>query len=147
MGVNQLSKSKINSSFTKSCAIRKICFKKPNEVVSGDFRKFGILKFYDLVKLQNCILISHLEQDEQLAKTFPALKHSGDNHKYQTRFITKRLLDAPLLNTGTYGTQSTKYNYIADCNSFRKTFKDLPLSECLRFKVKKLLIQPFLNKY
>ena len=38
-------------------AIRKICFKKPNEVVSEDFKKFGILKFHDLIKLQNCLLI------------------------------------------------------------------------------------------
>ena len=56
-------------------AIMKICFKKPNEVVSEDFKKFGILKFHDLIKLQNCIFICQLEQDEQLAKTFPTLKH------------------------------------------------------------------------
>ena len=36
-------------------AIRKICFKKRNEAVSGDFKKFGILKFHDLIKLQKCI--------------------------------------------------------------------------------------------
>ena len=64
-------------------AIRKICFKKPNEAVSGDFKKFGILKFHDLIKLQNCIFICQLEQDEQLAKTFPTLKNCGDNHNYQ----------------------------------------------------------------
>ena len=130
-------------------AIRKICFKKPNEAVSGDFKKFGILKFHDLIKLQNCTFICRLEQDEQLAKTFPALKHCDDNHDYQTRTrsTAKELPDTPLLNTDTYGTQSTKYNCIADWNSFRKTFKDLPLSECSRFKVKKLLMQLFLNKY
>ena len=128
-------------------AIRKICFKKRNEPVSEDFKKIGILKFHDLIKLQNCLFICQLEQDEQLAKSFLALKHCGDNHNYQTRSTTKRLLDTPLLNTDTYGTQSTKYNCIADWNSFRKTFKDLPLSECSRFKVKKLLKQLFLNKY
>ena len=62
--------------------IRKICFKKPNEAVSGDSKKFGILKFHDLIKLQNCIFICQLEQ---LAKIFPTLKHCGDNHNYQTR--------------------------------------------------------------
>ena len=35
---------------------------------------------------------------------------------------------------------------IAHC-SFHKTFKELPLSECSRFKVKKLLMQLVLNKY
>ena len=89
-------------------AIRKICFKKRNEAVSGDFKKFGILKFHDLIKLQNCIFICQLEQDEQLAKTFPTLKHCGDNHNYQTRSTIKRLLDTPLLNTDTYGWYGTQ---------------------------------------
>ena len=85
----------------QNCAIRKICFKKRNEPVSEDFKKIGILKFHDLIKLQNCLFICQLEQDEQLAKSFLALKHCGDNHNYQTRSTTKRLLDTPLLNTDT----------------------------------------------
>ena len=56
-------------------AIRKICFKKPNEAVSGDFKKFEILKFHDLIKLQNGLFICQLDQEEQLGKTYPALKH------------------------------------------------------------------------
>ena len=112
--------------------------------MSGDFKKLGILKFHDLIKLQSCLLNCQLEQDEQLAKTLPVLKHCGDNHNYQTRSTIKRLLNTLLINTDdTYGTQSTKYNCIADWNSFRKTFKDLPLSECSGFKVKKLLMQIF----
>ena len=88
-----------------------------------------------------------LEQDEQLAKSCPALKRGNNNHNYQTRFTTKRLLETSLPNTCTYDTQSTKYNCIADWNSFRKSFKDLPLSEGSRFKVKKLLKQLFFNEY
>ena len=79
-------------------AIRKICFEKPNEAVSGDLKKLGILKFHDLIKLQNCLFICQLEQDEQLAKTFPALKDFGDKHNYQARSPNKRLLDTPLPN-------------------------------------------------
>ena len=52
-------------------AIRKVCFKKCNKPVCGDFKKLGILKFCDLIKLQNCLFICHFEQDEQLAKSFP----------------------------------------------------------------------------
>ena len=61
---------------------RKICFKKPNEAVSGDFKEFGTLKLHHLIKVQNCLFICQLEQDEQSAKCFPALKHCGDNHNY-----------------------------------------------------------------
>ena len=108
-------------------AIRKICFKKRNEPLSGDFKKFGILELHDFIKLENCLFICQFEQDEQLATSFPALKYCVDKHNYQTRSTTKRLFD-PLLNTNTYGTQSNKYNCIAHWNSFRKTIKDLPLS-------------------
>ena len=89
--------------------IRETFFKKPNVAVSGDIKQFGILKLLDLIKLQNCLFICQFEPDKQLAKTFPALKHCGDNHNFQTRSTNKRLLDTPLLNTDTYGTQSTRY--------------------------------------
>ena len=67
-------------------AIRNICFKKRKEPVSEDFKKIGILKFHDLIKLQNYLSVS-------LNKSFPALKHCADNHNYKTRSTTKRLLD------------------------------------------------------
>ena len=89
--------------------IRETFFKKPNVAVSGDIKQFGILKLLDLIKLQNCLFICQFEPDKQLAKTFPALKHCGDNNNFQTRSTTKRLLDTPLLNTDTYGAQSTRY--------------------------------------
>ena len=88
MNLNKDQKSQTNLASQNSIqvlqnrAIRKICFKKPNEAVSGDFKKFGILKFHDLIKLQNCIFICQLEQDEQLAKNFATLKHCGDSHNY-----------------------------------------------------------------
>ena len=41
-------------------AIGKICFKKINEGVSRDFKKFGIRKFHNLIKLQNCLFICQL---------------------------------------------------------------------------------------
>ena len=137
MGANQLENSANENSVQvlQNRAIRKISFKKPNEPVSGDFKEFGILKFHDAIKLQNSLFICQLEQHEQLAKPFPALKHCGDNHNYQTRSKTKRLLDFPLVNTNTSGTQSTRYNCIAGWNSFRKIFKDLPLSQCSHFKI------------
>ena len=69
-------------------AIRRICFKKCNETVTGDFKKFGILKLHDLIQLQHCLFICQLEQGEQLSKSFPALKHFGNNHNYQTRSIS-----------------------------------------------------------
>ena len=76
--------------------------------MSGDLKKFVMLKCHDLIKLQNSLFTCQLEQDEQLAKTFLALKHCGENHNYQMKSTIKKLLDTPLLNTETYGMQSTK---------------------------------------
>ena len=130
-------------------AIRKICFKKRIEPVSEDFKKIGILKFHELIKLQNCLFICQLEQDEQLAKSFPALKHCGDNHTTKQDLQPKDclILLSLMLTHMVCNLPNIKYNCIADWNSFGKTFKDLPLSECSIFKVKKLLKQLFLNKY
>ena len=43
-----------------------------------------------------------LEQNQTLAKSFVTLKHCGDNHNYQTRASTKRILDTPLYKTNTW---------------------------------------------
>ena len=76
-----------------------------------------------------CVYSSvRLEQDEQLAKFLSALKCCGDT----TRQNLQPKDCYTLINTDTYGTQSTKYNCIADWNSSRKTFKDLLLSEYSR---------------
>ena len=51
-------------------AIRKICFKKRNESVSEDLKKIGILKFHDLIKLQNCLSSVSLNKMNNLLNLF-----------------------------------------------------------------------------
>ena len=127
-------------------AVRKISFKKRFDPVEPLYKELNILKFRDMVHLQNCLFMSQIEQNQKLAETFPALKHCGDNHKYNTRSAAKKLIDIPLLNTDTYGTQSAKYNCITDWNNFRKTFSNLRLEECTYGTVKFLLKRYYLEK-
>ena len=47
-----------------------------------------------------------LEQNKKAAATFTGLVHTTEKHNYNTRNARKNLLDIPLCQTFTYGTQS-----------------------------------------
>ena len=74
------------------------------------YKDLKILKFKDLLHLQNCLFVLQIEQNKTLAKSFATLKHCGDNHNYQTQACTKRILDTPLYKTNTYGPHPAKYH-------------------------------------
>ena len=83
-------------------ALRKIAFKKLHDPVNPFYEDLKILKFKDLLHLQNCLFASQIEENQTLGKSFATLKHCGDNHNYQTRRAsTKRILDTPLYKANT----------------------------------------------
>ena len=84
-----------------------------------------ILKFKDLLYLQNYLLALQIEQNQALAKSYVTLKHCGYDHNYETQASTKRILDTPLYKTNTYGTHSAKYHCILDWNKFKRIFPNL----------------------
>ena len=83
----------------------------------------------------------------KLAKSFLELKYCGYNHNYQTRSVTRKLLNTSCVKTDAYGTQSAKYHCIIDWNNFKKTFSNLNPAEHRNPKIKALLKKQFLNKY
>ena len=85
-------------------AVRKITFKKPFDQTDPLYKELNMLKFRDIVDHQNYLCMNQTEHNGKLAKTFPTLKHCGDNQSYNTRSAAKKLLDIPILNTETYGT-------------------------------------------
>ena len=128
-------------------ALRKITFKKFHDPVNPLYKDLKILKFKDLLHLQNCLFVLQIEQNQTLAKSFVTLKHCGDNHNYQTRASTKRILDTPLYKTNTYGTHSAKYHCILDWNQFKRIFANLSETDYTYWKLRSLIKQYFLNKY
>ena len=66
------------------------------------YEHLKIFKFKDLLHLQNCLFVSQIEENQTLGKAFSTLKDCGDNHNYQTRASTKRILDTPLYKTNTW---------------------------------------------
>ena len=118
-------------------AFRKILFKKQQDSIRQYYKELKILKFPDLLYLQNCLFMSQIEKNPKLAYSFADLKYCGDSHNYQTKSKTKRLLDIPLLNTQISDTQSVKYNCVKGWNNFRNNFPYLLPHQCTYTLVKK----------
>ena len=72
------------------------------------YKDHKIVKFVDILKVQNCLFMYQVEQNNALATSFPAL-HSKDKHNYQTRSAAQNLLDVPLARANKYGKESVKY--------------------------------------
>ena len=70
-------------------ALRKINFKKFHHPIRHIYKDHKILKFTDIRKVQNCLFMYQVEQNNALAASFPAL-HSIDKHNYKTRSATQK---------------------------------------------------------
>ena len=79
----------------------KLPSRKLRDPVNPFYEDLKLLKVKDLLHLQNCLFVSQIKENQTLGKSFATLKDC-DNHKYQTRASTKRILDTPLLKTNTW---------------------------------------------
>ena len=92
--------------------------------------------------------MSQLEQNKKLAATFSGLVYTQEKHNYNTRSARKNLLDIPLCQTFTYGTQSCKYKCIKDWNRFKTENSTENLSCCKEYTQKEYsgLLLVFLHR-
>ena len=100
--------------------LRKISFKKLHDPTAQLFKDLKLLKLCDIVHLRNCLFMNQIEQNEKLAKSFSESKYCDYNHNYQTRSVTRKLLDIPYVKTDVYGQKSAKYHCTIDWNSFKR---------------------------
>ena len=119
MGSKQQRNAKQISNSPKQ-STKKIAFKNQYESADPHYKNLRIIKFQNLLRLSNCLFMCQLEQNKKLASTFPGLAYTKEKHNYNTRSARKNLLDIPLCQTFTYGTQSCKYQCIKDWNKFKK---------------------------
>ena len=110
------------------------------------YKDHKILKSTDILKVQNCLFMYQVKQNNALATSFPAL-HSKDKHNYQTRSATQNLLDVPLARTNKYGKESVKYQCIRDWNNFKKKFPQIPENKLSNMKIKRILKQAIFDQY
>ena len=113
MGPEKILKIKYIMQKLQNRALRKINFKKFHHPIKHIYKDRKILKLTDILKVQNCLFMYQVEQNNALATFLPAL-HSRDKHNYQTRSATQNLLDVPLARTNKYGKEFVKYQCIRD---------------------------------
>ena len=65
----------------QNCALKKINFKKFHHHIKHIYTDYKILKFADILKVQNCLFKYQVEQNNALATSFPALLSKG-KHNY-----------------------------------------------------------------
>ena len=101
-------------------ALRKITFKKRHDRISCVYKECKILKFPDILNLQNCLFMCEIQHRPKLSASFSAL-HAKDKHNYNSRSATHNLLDIPFTKTNMYGKNSIKNHCISDWNSLNRT--------------------------
>ena len=117
----QLLCQKNNETITKfqklqNRALRKITFKKLHNRISCVYKEWKILKFPNILNLQNCLFMYQIQHSPKLMPT-TTLDH------------THNLLDIPLTKANMYGKNSIKKLCIRDWNNLKRDFSDITDSE------------------
>ena len=94
--VKTTKKLKISFELSKTRALKKIAFKNQYESADPLYKNLKIIKFQDLLRLNNRLFMCQLEQNEKPASTFPGLVYTKEKHNYKTRSARKNLLNIPL---------------------------------------------------
>ena len=97
-------------------ALRKITFKKRHDRISCVYKECKILKFPDILNLQNCLFMYQIQHSPKFSASFPTL-YAKDKHNYDNRSAKYNLLDIPLTKTSMCGKISMKNHCIRDWNN------------------------------
>ena len=99
----------------QNCAMRIIAFKSPRDSASGLYAIFGVLKFSDMVHLQNILFLDKFSRNEMpdaIQCTFAV----DFSHTQPTRADNIGLLNLPLVETTSFGKNYIRYNALLSCN-------------------------------
>ena len=125
-------------------ALRKITFKKRHDRISCVYKECKILKFPDILNLQNCLFMYQIQHSPKLSASFSTC-YAKDEHNYNTRSATHNLLDIPLTKTNMYGKNSIKN--LRDWNNFKRDFSNILDSELSLSKINSYLKQKYYGQY
>ena len=92
------------------------------------FHRYKVLKFVDLVSLENCIFINKCFNDEAFFLFSNHFKLTASSHSYCTRSVSNGLLFKRLYNTIRYGNKSIINSTISSWNHFKIIFHLLIMS-------------------
>lgn len=142
--------SKINNTKIQNLqdrAIRKITFSKSNCDIDQLYKDLKLLKFKDMLFVQNCILMSRVVND-LLPQSFKSnFCQRSDIHHHRTRAATLNQLDIPTVLTQRFGTLSTTYRCISDWNEFIKLYPQINIKDLTPNQIRQALLKHFLADY
>lgn len=120
-------------------ARREITFNKLHDSTHAIYNELSILKFQDLIYLQNCIFMLQIEQNENLDVPFPGLKYCGEHQIYNTRSKTQKLFDILNNKLEIIVLNCIQMHCIKDWNKFTKDFSNIDLKKLTYAKAKNLI--------
>ena len=106
------------------------------------FHKYKILKFVDIVSLENCIFVNKCFNNEAFSLFSNHFKLTASSHSYCTRSVSNGLIFKRLYNTSRYGNKSIINSTVSTWNHFQTIFHG---HNQLNMSPKK--IKPLISKY
>ena len=129
----------------QNCAMKLIAFKSPRDSASELYAKFRVLKFSDMVHLQNVLFLDKLSRDEMpepIQRTFAV----DFAHALPTRAENTGLLNLiqPFVETTCFGKKSIRFNAVLSWN-YIQSMLPVRLSEFVHIKsdLKKCLLTSY----
>ena len=71
------------------CIKKVFIFRSLNGTAEDLYKQCKILRFRDLVSLQNFLFMYKLEQNKKIAKTFAGLTHTSENYNCNIRSVNQ----------------------------------------------------------
>ena len=123
--------------------MRLMSFKSPRDSARASYATFGILKFSDMVHLQNIILLDKLSRNEMpvaIQSSFAV----DFSHAFPTRADKTGLLNLPMVDSSSFGKHSIRFNSILSWN-FIQSLLPCKISDFVYLKsdLKKCLIASY----
>ena len=153
----QMKNSNLNKIISlQKIALRIISFSPFRSPTSSLFPEFSILKFPDLITVNNCIFVfDHFHNTLPISISHLFTKTS-DVHPYPTRNFEHSKLNVPRFNTLKYGKYSIIHQCILDWNSLLINHQYFPtdshnnvlrITDISRNQFKKMLFKRFISSY
>ena len=111
------------------------------------FHRYKVLKFVDLLLLENCIFVNKCFNDEAFSLFSNHFKLTASSHSYCTRSVSNGLIFKRLYNTFLYGNKSIINSTVTTWNYFKTIFHGHNLLNMSPKKVKSLISKYFFENY
>ena len=128
----------------QNCATRLMALKSPRDSASGLYANFCVLKFSDMVHLQNILFLYKLSRNE-MPDAIQCTFSVDFSHTQPTRADNIGLLNLLLVETTSFGKDSIRYNALLSWN-FIQSLLPAKLSdfEDIKSELKKCLVASYL---